>query len=839
MISKNRNFTGTKDLEPRAYEKKHRAQARSAGAGGIVLLKNEAHVLPLAPGSSVALYGAGAMQTIIGGGGSGMVNVRESVTVYQGLKDAGFDITTEEWLLEAEQEYHKARMAYRQEVWDKVDANHDDLPLKRKYHIAYQKTPFTAPAGKMPVPTAAQTAVYVLARNAGEGLDRFCRPGDFLLTADEEATISRICALYENVVFVLNAGGMIDLSFLERCQGVKAVVYMHQPGMEAGHILADVLSGKVPASGKLTDSWAWRYEDYPTATKFSHNDGHLAEETYEEGIFIGYRYFDSFEIPVRYSFGYGLTYASFSTETLGFTSQKLGTTDAEVCVRVKVTNIDDIYSGREVVQMYASCPQGRLIKEFRRLVGFSKTDMLAPGESQELEIKFALDVLGSFDEELPGWVLEQGNYGIFVGNSLMDSVPVGAIRLPEEIVIQRTGHICPLQKHLPLFEAPVEKLGARRAILEKTLVALPFIIVQPTDILTRVANYSAPDVPGEQAMRFVESLTQEQLIQLVTGEITSQSAEVIGGGGIYVPGSGGQTSTCAISNGLASIVFADGPAGLRLQRRYRVVEGKKQPITFEEKFADGFFYRGESKTDGENWYQFCTAIPTGTTLAMTWDVNALETCGHLVAEEMEEFGITMWLAPGINIHRDPLCGRNYEYYSEDPLLSGRLAAAMTRGVQTIPNRYTTIKHMACNNAEDNRMHSDSVLAERTLREIYLRGFELAVRECHPAALMTSYNKINGVHCANNYDICTRAARGEWGFSGIVITDWTTTQQGPDCTAAGCVHAGNDLVMPGSHKDHENLRQELASGALSLQELKCCVARIVELVWRSDWCRPEV
>ena len=280
-------------------------------------------------------------------------------------------------------------------------------------------------------------------------------------------------------------------------------------------------------------------------------------------------------------------------------------------------------------------------------------------------------------------------------------------------------------------------------------------------------------------------------------------------------------------------MLADGPAGLRLLKSYHVYEGKIVNKPFMQSFEGGLFCDGQTEEPGETYYQYCTAIPVGTLLAQSWNEDLLEEVGEMVGGEMEEFGVTLWLAPGMNIHRNPLCGRNFEYYSEDPLLSGKMAAAITRGVQQVPGCGTTIKHFACNNQEDNRMGCDSILSERTLREIYLKGFEIAVRESQPMAIMTSYNLINGIHAANCGDICTKAARCEWGFQGIVMTDWTTTEQGEDCTAAGCMRAGNDLVMPGAVNDTENLKAELNAGTLDEEDLKACVARLAGIILQSN------
>lgn len=839
MITKERTRTGTQDIVPREYETAHRRQAREIAAGGIVLLKNEEGILPISTDTPIAVYGPGAYQTIIGGTGSGQVNVREKVSVLEGLKNAGYKITNENWLKQAEQKYEDARMSYKKAVLDMVDATPKEVPFRTRYHKAYNAIPFIPPVGDLPEKTDAEIAVYVISRNAGEGQDRFDREGDYRLTEMEEETIRTLCELYTHIVLVINAGGMVDLSILDQCPKIHGVLFMHQPGMEAGNALADVISGKIPACGKLADTWAYAYKDYPASATFSHNNGILEYEMYNEGIYVGYRYFDSFEVPVRYSFGFGLTYSEFTIETKKISFENPESDSPKVCVQVEVTNSGTEYSGKEVVQVYAACPQTTLEKEYRKLVGFEKTDLLAPGESQTLKIEIPLYAMTSFDEELPGWILDAGTYGLFVGSSLEAARPAAAIRVEERVDWVKTEHNCPPEKVIETISPSRQRINARRNEWEAGIDAEFCIELKKGAITPREIKYDeAAGEASDKAKAFVETLTEDEQIELVKGEITSSKADVIGGGGIYVPGSGGQTATAIIDKGLASIVFADGPAGLRIQRKYRIVDGEVQPISFTEKFADGFFNREDEKNDGEIWYQFCTAIPTGTTLAQTWDKKALRACGHLVAEEMVLYGITVWLAPGMNIHRDPLCGRNYEYFSEDPVLSAAMAASMTNGVQSIPGCYTTLKHMACNNAEDNRMLSDSIVPERALREIYLKGFELAVKECNPSALMTSYNKINGIHAANNYDLCTKIVRYEWGFNGIIITDWTTTQRSPECTASGCMYAGNDLVMPGSETDVENIKAALAKGDLDIADVKRNAARIVDLIWSSDWCSAE-
>lgn len=821
-----RSFTGVRSNEPQAYEQPHRELARRAAREGIVLLKNENRALPLAPGSKVALFGTGAGRTVKGGTGSGDVNERDSVSVYQGMKNAGFTITNEDWVQGYEAAYMEARCAWRDDILKKADGD------AMQFFNVYSASPFCVPAGPKAAPSDAETAIYVISRIAGEGSDRFNREGDYLLTPEEKEMLRDICSFYNKVIVAVNTGGLIDLSFLDEYP-VDALLQIVQPGMEGGNAFADIVSGKAVPCGKLTDSWAFRYEDYPSAATFSHNNGNVNREYYEEGIYVGYRYFDSFQVPVRYSFGYGISYTDFKVETENIRIRD--TEKPEAAVTVKVTNTGAVYSGREVVQIYGSAPEGRLEKEYRRLCAFAKTKELLPGESQQLEICFPLYQMASYEEKEAAWILEPGYYGIWVGTSLADSALEGMVCLEAEKVLAKTDNICPLREQLQELTLVSEKRRERYEAWTKDGIerGIPVIRTELAAAQTEIIDYAEPEENAEdEAVQLVNELDTEQLVLLATGDPGKGQGSNLGSSGISVPGSAGETSSCAEEKGIPSIVLADGPAGLRLNQVYYVKDEKIVSLPFEASFEHGFFCP-ELVCEGEKYYQFCTAIPVGTLLAQTWDLELIEEIGKMIGDEMRRFCVTLWLAPGMNIHRNPLCGRNFEYYSEDPLVSGKMAAAMTKGVQSVAGCGTTIKHFACNNQEDNRMGSDSILSERALREIYLKGFEIAIKESHPLSIMTSYNLINGVHSANNYDLCTKAARREWGFDGVIMTDWTTTEQDETCTAAGCMRAGNDLVMPGQPTDHANIRQELEAGTLRLQELKACIVRLVSVVLRTN------
>lgn len=829
-VIRKRELTGITDEAVRDYEPISRKVAREAAADGMVLLKNDG-ILPIDQVTKVALYGFGAVCLIKGGTGSGDVNSRETVSIWKGFRNAGIEIVNETWLEGFGSKYTEAREKWRDEIFAKIDASGQG---DNKFFDAYSSTDFIYPIGDEPHNENADIAFCIISRNAGEGKDRTCTKGDYYLTNEEENFISKLSSMYKKIVLGLNVGGIIDMSFSDKYENISAIIQMSQPGIEGGNAFADVVLGKVTPSAKLTDSWAYNYNDYPSSGTFSSNDGDVDREVYTEGVYVGYRYFDSFDKPVRYGLGFGLSYTTFSIDMIGITHYNLGKENTEIGIKVCVTNTGTKYSGREVVQLYASCPWGTLHKEYRRLVGYAKTGLLAPLSKQELEIRFPVEMLASYNEKLPGWLLEKGVYEIFAGNSLESSKICGIVKVDADSVIERTCNICPPKQEINEIEASYESVGARRtaalAIFEADAkLNVNRIEIHDFDIPTRTVTYDgAYDNTPKEIRDFVDTLSTDELVKMATGD-TGKGQGAVGNAGISVPGSAAQTSNCAEEKGLADIVLADGPAGLRVNRTYEVIDGVAQSAPIERAMEDGFLFRGDNSVKGELRYQYCTAFPVGTALAQTWDDEMVETVGKAEGQELKAYGVTLWLAPGMNIHRNPLCGRNFEYYSEDPVISGKMAAAMTNGVQSVKGCGTTIKHFACNSQENNRMGSDSVLSERALREIYLRGFEIAVKQAQPMSIMTSYNLINGIHAANNYDTCTKAARCEWGFKGVIMTDWTTTMIGPDCTASGCMRAGNDIVMPGCENDHKNIMEELQNGLLDLCDLKRSIARTVNVI----------
>ena len=812
--------------EVQPWEVEHAKISRKAAAEGFVLLKNENRVLPLKKGSTIGLYGVGAVNTIKGGTGSGDVNERYDVSIAEGLENAGFVLTSKDWLKDAAAAYTEARTAWRDAILGAMQGG------LRRFFDAYSSHPFKTPAGG-PIPASdpkTDTAVYVISRIAGEGADRDKGEGDYLLTPEEEAHIHALCATYAKVVLLLNVGGQIDLSILDREPGVKAVLLVGQPGMEGGNAVGDVLCGDVPVSGKLTNTWALKYEDYPNAATFSHINGDVQHEIYGEDIYVGYRYFDTFGVPVRYGFGEGLSYTSFKLESARITTEACG----KVSVCVKVRNTGDC-AGREVVQTYLLLPDARSGRELRRLAAFAKTPLLQAGECCDVSMTFGPEEAASYCEKRAVWYVPAGRYGLCIGTSLKDSAVYNWLEVAEEKILAHCANICPPQQAIDTLKPDPAKRSALAAAIPGVPHLTAPVAVAPwdlSDVETVTYAYGNPDESGDEAAAIAATLTEEEMIRLVIGDPSRGQGSTIGAAGVSVPGAAAETSTFAQAKGVAGIVLADGPAGLRLSQTCYIQDGKAIPRGFLASLEHGFFAT-DPEPEGDRRYQYCTAIPVGSLLSQSWDPEVLKTCGDIMGDEMERFNVTLWLAPGMNIHRNPLCGRNFEYYSEDPLLSGVMAAAMTNGVQKHPGCGTTIKHYACNNQEDNRKGSDSILTERALREIYLRGFGIAIRQSHPLSLMTSYNLINGVHAANNHDICTKVARNEFGFTGAIMTDWTTTNDGPDCTAAGCVKAGNDWTMPGQPMDHESVKAALADGSLARQDLVDCATRVIRVILQSQ------
>ncbi len=823
-------------------EQAHSDRVRAIAGECMVLLENNG-ILPLSAPCKVALYGNGARDTVKGGTGSGEVNSRFNVTVEQGLEAAGFTVTTKDWLNEQERLAGAEIAEYMATVRKRAQETglREFLVMFNEHFIPKALAPFQKGEGDL--------AIYVLARNSGEGSDRFDAPGDYELTQEEVDLLTALGQNYKHVILLLNIGGVINAAALKAIPGIDATLLISQSGNMGGHIVADVLLGKSIPSGRLTDTWAENYMDYPSSPTFSHNNGDWHDEDYVDGIYVGYRYFDTFNVTPVYPFGYGLGYTEFTIKPV-----KTEADEHSVSVTAEVTNTGN-YAGREVVQIYGSAPAQGLPKPMQVLCGFGKTRLLQPGESQTLKITFPLTNLESYDPEKAAYVLEKGEYILRMGKHSRDTHVAAVLTLDETAITKKVKNICPLDREFeeitPAGIAPWVPAGQAEELKAAPVIALAAAKVN--SVTVAYAGEPKPFTPADTdhvitleevrdgkytLEQLVSQLTVEEMATMCVGAARDDD-QVIGSASKAVPGAAGETAMHLAYRGVRDMTNADGPAGLRLMAHFRtdaqgrVLPGGSSMGGEEEAFAD--------KNEGDvDYYQYCTAIPIAWLLASSWDLELIEACGDIVGAEMETFGVRVWLAPGMNIHRNPLCGRNFEYYSEDPLLSGLCAAADVRGVQKHPGVGTSIKHYFANNQEDNRMFVNAHIKERAIREIYLRNFGVCIEASQPMTIMTSYNLINGVHGANCYDSITCYAREECGFRGYVMTDWYASNHAVGSTMAKpnlkypcssspeCVRAGNDVQMPGSDGNIADLIAAVNDGSLPIGYLQQCTAKLLEV-----------
>ena len=803
------------DVTPQETE--NRRLARTAATEGIVLLENDG-ALPLAP-CSVALYGAGAAATIKGGTGSGEVNERYAVTIMQGLINAGFTITTKKWLKSYDVLLNERQADYRRSFIKKV------LRTSADERINFMADGFQYPFGDPITPedtsTGGDACIYVVARQAGESSDRKLDRHEYDLSPIEIDHLKTVAAAYPKTILVINSGASMDISPVTEIAGINAVIYFCQQGMEGGNALADIITGAVSPSGCLSSTWPKKYADIPNAMEYSYLKGRVDVEEYKEGIYVGYRYFDSFGVEPRYEFGYGKSYAEFSLDILEIKAE-----GSAIAASIKVTNIGQNHTGKRTIQIYASSPSGILRRERQSLAAFGKTAALAPGRSQIVDIGFDLSVLAGYDEARACYMLERGDYVIRVGESSRNTRVAAVVSLDETAVVEECRNICKPERLIDEI-APAVAATATDVDIPDDAAR---IFINASDISTKKHNYDPPQMPRDvKTGEVLEQLGTKDMLKVVLGTGMFDSKPFF-----KVPGAAAHTTSHLVRLGVPDVALCDGPAGLRLQRiSVRKKSGSIKPVDSAMRLHDNIpkvvklFTHGSEKR-GTPLYQYATAFPVGTALAQTWNAELAEQVGKAIGSEMARFGVTFWLAPGMNIQRNPLCGRNFEYFSEDPLLTGKTAAAIIRGIQSHDGCYATIKHYAANNQETNRNKSDSAMSERTLREIYLKGFRIAVEEGGAKALMTSYNKLNGVYTPNSYDLCTNALRCEWGFDGVVMTDWLSTGEGLASNGLA-IKAGNDLIMPGGRAFYKMLKEDFDKGVFSELDLRLSAARVLAAV----------
>ena len=810
-------------MELQKHELEHIAKIRGLAADCTLFLKKDG-AFPLEGPCPIYAIGSGVRHTIKGGTGGGEVNSHFYTTIEEGLESAGFTLTSSAWLDAYDEIRHQQEQARDARI-------RENLKKEMKIFGLFVETGKHDPEPEftLSLEPEGDAAIYVLSRNSGEGYDRSAEKGDFKLTDNEIREIRALAARFSKFMLVLNVGGAIDLT--EILDDVPNILLLSQLGVVTGDILADILLGKTNPSGKLTTTWA-PIEAYPTTENFGGHD----ETDYREGIYVGYRYFETVGKKPLFPFGHGLSYTDFALSPAGFTLN--GNT---VCVDVKVRNIGS-FSGKEVMQLYVTKPEGVLPEPFVSLAAFQKTTLLAPGQEETVCLTISIEDLASYDEAASAYILQAGDFVFRLGNSCENLQPCGIVRIRQTLTVKKVKHI----GGKPDF---ADAIYARFGDAECLDASLPVLLLDADAICTQTVCYDLQRTHEP----FLESLSDQELATLVLGHYDDPGAPgaMMGNPGGTVGGGVGETTRRLKKQGIdESLVMSDGPAGLHLFMEY----GRDEYGTFPfEDYGGGFItlvkkYMSEEiiealgygkqfearKQRVEKQYQYCTAIPIGTAIAQSFDPTLAQALGDLMGTEMELFGVHLWLAPGMNLHRSPLCGRDFEYFSEDPLVIGKMAAAITRGVQAHKGCGTTPKHFCCNNQEYRRLYNSSNVSERALRELYVKGFEIVIRESQPKALMSSYNLVNGVHTSERYDLMTDYLRCEAGFRGLIMTDWVGTNYDPgdgkyrNGCAAPTMKAGNDLFMSGNANDYADLLRALSEGELTRDDL----LRNAESVYRT-------
>lgn len=760
---------------------KHIALSREAATEGMVLLKNENNALPLKRGEKIALFGKATIEYIKGGGGSGDVNCPYVRNIADGFKIKEKEGKVEVYspIVDFYKDYvekESVNIPTRKEIdatWDIVNAmefrkERDDMTYATfaKMHVP---EPAVAEDIVKKASEHADTAIITISRFSAEGVDRRASGGDYYLSDIEKDLIDNATKYFNKVIIVINSGATVDCEYFAENPSVQGVLLSWQGGIEGGLAIADILCGDVTPSGKLVDTIAKSYDCYPCKDDFWESYEYL---NYTEDIYVGYRYFET--IPeakdkVRYPFGFGLSYTDFE-----ISGKVCCESEGKIVAIATVKNIGSV-SGKEVIQLYYNAPQGLLGKPSYELAAFKKTKLLAPGESETIALSFDANSMASFDDlgkiQKSAYILEKGTYTFHLGTSVRDTEKLDfEYTLTDNVIVEQEKSLCKPFK--------LEK----RLLANGTYETLPIGEPSYNERSETQNNAKAPEETimfedvGEKITldEFVAQMTLDELMFIVGGQPPRGVCNTGCFGGID-------------RLGIPAVPTADGPAGLRLNVQTGIPT---------------------------------TAWPCATLIACAWNPDIAYEVGKGGGAEIRENNLGVWLSPALNIHRDPLCGRNFEYYSEDPLIAGKTAAAVTRGVQS-QKVAVSIKHFACNNKEANRTCCDARISERALREIYLKGFEIAVKEADPWTVMSSYNLINGQHTSESYELLTEILRNEWGFKGMVVTDW-----GVKNDPVKEVKAGNDMKMHIGYP--EDLQKAIDDGNLTRTDLEICAKRILEM-----------
>lgn len=758
---------------------------RRLAAEGSVLLENNG-VLPFNKGTKVAVFGR-TQETYIksGTGSGGLVRVENKPCILKSFRENGiFEIdeelvnTYKEWI---EENPYDNGHGWATEPWSQKE-----MPLS----IDYVKA----------VANRNDVAVVILGRTAGEDRDNSYTEGSYCLSSEEIQMIEKVTAFFEKTVIVLNVGNLIDLSFVDK-YNISALLYVWQGGGEGANALADILSGKISPCGKLPDTQTKRADDYP----YFDNFGDEKESIYEEDIYVGYRYFETFaKDKVRYPFGFGLTYTRFESE------YAVKSENNKIEVTAKVKNVGN-FASKEVVQVYFGAPCGNLGTPAKQLIAYKKTKELKPKETQIIQISFDITDMASYDDSgVTGnefcYVLEAGDYNIYCGTDVRSSKCIFTYSVEETIVTKKLEQIMPPEKTFERYNAILNSVGNR--VLTK--VSAP---IRKFDLDKRVEERRPQEIPftGDKGIKlidvadgkntikeFIAQMSDNDLAAIVCGEGMNSPKVTVGTGGAF----GGVTDSL-LNLGIPVCCVTDGPSGIRIG--------------------------GDLKS---------TSLPNGYVFASSFDDELAEQIFELEGIELFSYNIDAILGPGMNIHRHPLCGRNFEYFSEDPLLSGKMAAAQSRGIAK-SGCTTTIKHFSCNNQEFGRTSCNAVVSERALREIYLKGYEIAVKEGNATAIMTSYNRINNYYSASNYDLTTTVLRKEWGYKGFVMTDWWALcnckdKEGNKNNTKAMVRAHNDIYMVWGNVEEKphNLFKGIEEGYITRGDLQYCAENLLNYILKS-------
>lgn len=768
---------------------------RQSAAEGIVLLTNDG-TLPLGSGTRVALFGRVQNDWFTVGYGSGGDVKPPYRHSFAGALGGVPSISLDEELAAAYSTWSNAN-APDEGYWGNWPRHFPEMPLNS--HLVDGAA------------TRCDVAVIVVGRAAGEDRENALEPGSYYLTGDERRMCDAVMARFERTVVVVNTGNVMDMSWAEPYgDRLSALVLAWQGGMESAQALADVLVGVTTPSGRLTSTIARQYEDYPSAGNF----GNRHHSNYVEDVYVGYRYFETFAADaVLFPFGHGLSYTSFS-----HTGVQCDVTNGEVHVGVDVTNLGASCTAKEVVQLYFRSPGGALGAPERSLAAFAKTGELAPGDCERVELSFLITDMASYDDggvtgHRSAWVLQSGRYDFHLGRDVRSAELIGSHEVEHLQMVTQLEEACAVAP-----ESRFQRMVRTHTVDDTSGLRWEDVPVRSVDLRQRIQN-SLPEALSTTSFQtltlddiadgvapleeFVAQLTPEELEALSRGDIGMNSP-------LGAPGNAGVlggVSEALRTQGVPPVTCTDGPSGIRLSA-------------------------------------YAALLPCGTALASTWNVDLVRSLAAEHGREMAKMGSDVLLSPGMNIHRDPLCGRNFEYFSEDPLITGRMGAAVVAGVQS-QGMSACPKHFAANNQETNRNKSDSRVSERALREIYLKGFEICIREANPHTIMTSYNKVNGVWAHYNHELTTTILRDEWGWDGMVMTDWwMQPSRDPDFPdlwdSAYRVRAQVDVLMPGSTisglrrgRDRSLLASLARPEGVTLAELQRTAVNVLRFVMRSQ------